>query len=121
MLSPAITQPHVELIFDADCPHAEAARAQVRAALAAAELVGGWTEWERSSPASPAYVRRYGSPTILINGTDVAPGPPMNGAACCRLYRDKRGRIQGVPDLRVLIDALRGVTEAGLAAQGTPP
>lgn len=34
-----------------------------------------WTEWCTDDPACPESHRRLGSPAILVNGKDVAPGP----------------------------------------------
>lgn len=34
-----------------------------------------WTEWCADDPACPESHRGLGSPTILVNGEDVAPGP----------------------------------------------
>jgi len=56
----------VELIYDADCPNVAETRANMLQAFAAAGLNAKWTEWERSSPSSPAYVADFGSPTVLV-------------------------------------------------------
>jgi hypothetical protein len=61
----------VELIYDATCPNVDAARQQLRDALARAGRPPIWTEWDRAAPSSPAYVRRYASPTVLVAGCDV--------------------------------------------------
>jgi hypothetical protein len=61
-----------------------------------------WSEWSTSDPECPEDLRRFGSPTILVNGEDVAPGPhpwkpgePGSGPRC-RLYRDG-DEISGAP------------------------
>lgn len=109
--------PKVELIYDADCPNAEAARSQLRLALARAGQAPEWDEWERSDPAAPPYVRRYGSPTILVDGCDVAGGAPTE-ADCCRLYQGENGRLQGVPSAETIASAVRQAAAAEAAATG---
>jgi hypothetical protein len=105
----------IELIYDTDCPNAEAARSQLRLALAQTEQALEWEEWERSDAAAPPYVRRYGSPTILVDGRDVAGGAPTE-ADCCRLYHGENGRFQGVPSAEMIAAALRQTAAADVAA-----
>lgn len=107
--------PRVELVYDADCPNVEAARSQLRLALAQAGQAPQWGEWERSDPAAPPYVRRYGSPTILVDGRDVAGGAPTD-ANCCRLYHGENGRLQGVPSAETIAAALRQAAPTDVAA-----
>lgn len=97
----------VELIYDADCPNVQEARAQLMRALSQAGLPPRWQEWDRGDPASPPHVRSYGSPTILVNGDDVANAAPSDGADCCRVYAGPGGRFQGVPSVEAITDALK--------------
>lgn len=103
----------VELIYDSDCPNAAEARAQLMRAFAEAGIAPRWTEWDRGDPASPAHVRGYGSPTILVNGKDVAGVEPSEGVSCCRLYPDESGTFSGVPSIETIASALK---EAGAAS-----
>ncbi|MGH7792650.1 MAG: MerC family mercury resistance protein [Thermodesulfobacteriota bacterium] len=96
----------VELIYDTDCPNVKEARAQLFRAFAEAELPPRWQELDRGVPESPAYVRAYGSPTILVNGQDVANASPSAGDNCCRIYLDKNGRFRGVPSVEAITSAL---------------
>jgi hypothetical protein len=109
----------VELIFDADCPNVPDTRAALRRALAAAGLAAHWQEWDRANPESPVYVRGFGSPTVLVEGRDVA-GLGPSDAPSCRLYKDTQGRNRGVPPDELILGALRGTArrdrEAALAA-----
>ncbi len=99
--------PHVELVYDADCPNIEAARKALREAFTEAQLDPEWTEWDRKTASAPPHVRHYGSPTILVNGRDVAGGARgQNGADCCRLYRDASGAFRGAPDKERIVAAL---------------
>jgi mercuric ion transport protein len=49
-----------------------AAREQLRRAFQEVGVPANWQEWDRGNPSSPDYARRYGSPTILVEGRDVA-------------------------------------------------
>jgi hypothetical protein len=98
---------HIELVYDADCPNVEEARAALRQACAQAAVSAVWVEWDRKAPGSPAYVRGYGSPTILVNGRDVAGAPPGEGADCCRVYPDGEGGFRRVPPGAQIAAALR--------------
>lgn len=100
----------VELIYDADCPNVEAARDQLRQALNQIGDPAEWNEWERSDPASPPHVRQYGSPTILVDGRDVAGACPSDESNCCRIYREEAGRAQGFPSSETIVSALRTAT-----------
>lgn len=103
----------IELIYDADCPNAGIAREQLLKAFAAAGLAPRWLEWDRAASDSPSYVRRYGSPTILVNGRDVADGGQHEGAGACRIYRDANGATMPVPPVEPIVAALKGDTAGG--------
>jgi hypothetical protein len=97
----------VDLVFDHECPHVDRARAVLRAALEATGVEAELREWVRDGAGTPAELRRFGSPTILVNGIDVvddgASLAPL--ARCCRVYIDGGG-LDGVPPLRSIIVAL---------------
>jgi hypothetical protein len=95
----------VELVYDRDCPNVPEARAQLRRAFASAELGGVWREWCTDDDAAPAHVRGYGSPTILVDGRDVAADEPAAGT-CCRLYTQADGSMRGVPAVDAILAAL---------------
>jgi hypothetical protein len=95
----------IDFIYDADCPAADDARANLRETLLRANLAPRWVEWERSSPATPESMRAFGSPTILINGCDVA-GNEAAGAASCRVYQTRPGQLAAVPPVELIAAAL---------------
>lgn len=105
----------IELIYDDDCPNVAAARESVRGALEAAGLPPVWWEWNRASPDAPAYARRFGSPTVLVAGRDVAGERAPVQAQCCRIYAEG-GRLRGVPSPAMIRAAL--TRQAG---EGAPP
>lgn len=94
----------VELVYDKNCPNADEARSNVCRALAASGLAAQWSEWTTSSDATPAHLRRYGSPTVLVNGRDVAGAEPGE-AASCRVY-EGNGTRSGVPPTELIVRAL---------------
>lgn len=88
--------PSVELLYFAGCPHVDAVRANLRAAL---EDPGAWREWDLAAPETPDRLKGYGSPTVLVDGTDVTGAAPAPGAALsCR--------ADGVPTASVIREAL---------------
>jgi mercuric ion transport protein len=95
----------IDFIYDADCPAAGEARANLREALVRARLAPRWVEWERSSPVTPSSMRAFGSPTILVGGRDVA-GSEAAGAASCRIYQARAGRLAAVPPVELIAAAL---------------
>ena len=109
---------NVELIYDKDCPNVEGTRGRLKLALAEAGFGAQWQEWERSDAKSPGYVRGYGSPTILVNGKDVAGALPSDGAKCCRVYSDKSREISGVPSSEVIASALLKAKENTVHLRG---
>ena len=98
----------IELIYDTDCPNAAQARSNLRQALDIAGLPIHWREWIRTAPQTPQDRRRFGSPTVLIDGRDVAGAEPLDGAGACRIYQDEHFQRQGVPAVSLILAVLRG-------------
>jgi hypothetical protein len=90
--------PRAELIYFAGCPNVDASRDALRTALAAAGLPPVWLEWDQTEESAPAYVDRYGSPTVLVDGHDVTgAGPAPAGPSCC---------VRGAPESQAILAAL---------------
>lgn len=99
--------PEIVLIYADDCPHVDQARAQLRLALEGAGRTPVWTEWNREDADAPALSRTFGSPTILVHGKDVDPGPGRAADAnCCRLYPAGDGALEGFPRAERVLAAL---------------
>ena len=98
--------PKIEFIYERDCPNIEDARTQLGLALRQSGLPAEWQEWEHNNPASPAYARLYGSPTVLVAGQDIA-GDSPSGDPSCRIYANTQGRNRGVPDATLIRAALQ--------------
>jgi mercuric ion transport protein len=104
----------IELVYDSDCPNVDTAREVLAAACRATEIPAVWREWNSEDPTCPAHALNRGSPTILVNGEDVAPGPhqwaqanPGEGPRC-RVYRDGDAIVKSPPLERVAL----AITEA---------
>lgn len=97
----------VELLWWEGCPSTERALAEVREALAELGLAG--TDVRMTEIATDAQAQATGfagSPTIRVDGVDVAPGGDEIGLSC-RVYRRHDGRVSPTPDPEDLRDALR--------------
>jgi len=76
-----------------------------------------WTEWSTEDARCPEHARGFGSPTILVNGEDVAPAPHPwegrngSGGPSCRVYRQEDGGLEGVPPRALLSEAVRTALE----------
>jgi mercuric ion transport protein len=99
--------PGVELVYDADCPNVAGARAQLMRGFSKARVQAEWQEWNVTEPDTPSHVRGYGSPTILVDGRDVAGAVPAEGGACCRVYEHPGKGLRGLPSLEDIVGALR--------------
>jgi mercuric ion transport protein len=104
----------VELLYAPDCPNVDEARANLHRALVDVGLPPSWTECETSAPDVPVARRGFGSPSVLVNGRDVAGAEPA-GAAWCRIY-EVAGRRSGAPPTEQIVQALRSAME-----QSRPP
>lgn len=98
----------VELIYFHECPNVALARERLLKAFAAIGMTPQWQEWERNDPASPAYARAYGSPSVLVNGRDVMGMEPSGDeAGTCRVYVTASGTFDGAPTVEDIATALR--------------
>lgn len=104
--------PRVELIYDTDCPNVQSARKALLQGFVEAGLKPSWTEWGRKSAESPPHVRQYGSPTILVDGRDVAGAEPVDRSDACRVYDHDSGGLRGVPPVQSIAAALGGLARA---------
>lgn len=104
-----MSAPRIELVWWEGCPSTERALSELREALAEVGLDGTEVrtiEIETDEDAAQAGFR--GSPTILIEGVDVAGGDPDEPTGLtCRVYRRRDGRVSPIPDPDDLREALR--------------
>lgn len=95
----------IELVWDSECPYVDAAREVLRNVLGDAERPRRWGEWNVADDLTPGDRRGYGSPTILVDGRDIADAAPA-GASSCRIYRHADGEMRGGPPAELLARAL---------------
>ncbi len=100
----------VEFIYDRDCPNIKSTRSNLLLAFSRLKIPANWIEWERNSEESPDYARKYGSPTILVNGQDLANIQP-NDSNNCRLYNGS-----GTPSVDLLVNVLKNQSTSGKRA-----
>ena len=96
----------VQLLSFPGCPNADAAREALRRALVAAGLPPWIEEVDVTAPGTPAERRDWGSPTILVDGRDVAGSGPTGPS--CRLYDDAKEGTRGVPPDELIRKAVDG-------------
>ncbi len=77
--------PRVQLLSSRDCPNAEPTRHRLREALASEGLPPIFEEVYLDEESTPVSLRKWGSPTVLVDDEDLAGGPGVSGAAC-RIY-----------------------------------
>ena len=87
----------IELVYFHGCPNAETARSNVRAAMKGLAVPAELTEWDQLAPGAPDRIKRYGSPTVLVNGRDITGVGEGAGATC---------RADGAPSVAAVRAAL---------------
>ncbi len=101
---------NVELLWWAGCPSTDRALAEVREALVELGLDETDVRLTEIATDAEAFSADFaGSPTILVDGTDVAPADDAIGLSC-RVYRRRDGRVSPTPDPDDLRDALRSAS-----------
>ncbi|HVE69391.1 MAG TPA: hypothetical protein VNB64_12500 [Solirubrobacteraceae bacterium] len=101
--------PRVELLWWEGCPSHPRALAELCAVMEELGLDADAVEVREVAGQAQAGAERFpGSPTIRVDGRDVAPpDPPEPAGLTCRVYRRRDGRIAATPDPDDLRDALR--------------
>ncbi|HEX9744253.1 MAG TPA: hypothetical protein VGB30_02395 [bacterium] len=102
---------NIELIYDNICPNVEAAREVLSNALEQSGLPGKWDELNKDDGECPKHAKYYGSPTILVNGKDVAGLEPDSGMDCCRIYDHGEDGMKGIPTVDMIISAIQNFRE----------
>jgi len=87
--------PRIELVYFDGCPNAAQARANLKEAVEACGQSVTWSEWDLMAESTPAEYRRFGSPTVLVNGEDVTGENAGTDAIACR--------TEGVPSVATII------------------
>lgn len=99
----------VSFLFYEDCPSHDLALERLREVLDEKGIDANVDVVKVESEEQAQELRFVGSPTILLNGQDIAPPPPgSHYALTCRAYRLEDGRISPLPSsdtIRQAIDA----------------
>lgn len=96
---------NVELVYFEGCPNADAARENLRKAFVELKMEADWQEWDQNNDDIPDHLKIFGSPSILVEGTDVAGDPDdCCQAKSCRIYEGG----QNAPDVEMIKAALQG-------------
>jgi hypothetical protein len=78
------TRRRIELVYFEGCPNAITARENIRAAVGVLDGSVEWKEWDLMDASTPEPFKRYGSPTVLVDGEDVTGVQVGNNAMACR-------------------------------------
>jgi len=109
----------VELIWHRGCPNVTAARKNLMQAFSLAGVSAPrWREWCVDDEGCPEYARAFGSPSILIDGLDVA-GVPAGGGPSCRLYPAEGGGFGPAPAPSAIAATMRARIEKASPANET--
>jgi hypothetical protein len=102
------SSPTIELLYFEGCPNHEHAVALVKRALAAEQITAPIQFIRVETAAEAQRYDFYGSPSIRINGEDVAPPPAgATPGLACRVYQLPDGHLAPVPAYEVVVAALR--------------
>jgi hypothetical protein len=99
--------PKVEFFYWAECPSHERALAILREIMAEEHIQAEVSIVEVKSEAAAARYQFYGSPTIRIDGVDIAPfsEDAAQPALTCRVYQRADGRISPLPPRELITTA----------------
>jgi len=112
-----MTDLYIELVYEKTCPNTKASRTQLLQAFNQLGLDPIWTEWEVTEEDTPEHIHGYGSPTILVNGKDVAGEQAAKeeiateeidrNDMCCRIYANSDADNNGVPTVDDIVMAIK--------------
>ena len=93
-----MSTPRIDLVYFEGCPNATKARENLRVAIEQAAVELEWSEWDLMAEATPERFRKHGSPTVLVDGSDVTgTGAEATAMAC---------RADGAPSVETIIESL---------------
>ncbi len=96
----------IEVLYVLDCPHYPAAMAELKSVLAVERISAPIREVLVANPRMAEELRFRGSPTIRINGRDIAgESEAQHFALSCRLYPGEKQ--PGVPPAEMIHRAVR--------------
>jgi hypothetical protein len=93
--------PEVVLLYERTCPNVATARENLSQAFLAVGLPASWREIDIDAPDTPPNWKVMGSPTILIDGSEVGGSAEAEGA-CCRVFEND-GRLERAPSVESIV------------------
>lgn len=96
----------IELVYFDGCPNAGRARANLASVLEP----GSWVEWNLAADDTPEHFRRFGSPTVLVDGMDITGADGGSAAMACR--------ADGAPSVDMIRRALSARRDAPRVVRG---
>jgi hypothetical protein len=106
----------IELLVIDGCPNSDVAARLLRQGLDDIGLAGvPFSTRVVDSDEQAVRIGFTGSPSFVVDGADLFPGPVVAGVAC-RVYEGEQGR-QGVPPIRELRAALKRAADVAARAQ----
>jgi hypothetical protein len=110
----AVEPTRIEFLWWRGCPSWERALEMLRAEMARQGIGEETLEVIEIAGEGEAEARGFpGSPTIRVEGEDIAPGEGDPIGLSCRVYRRPDGRISPLPDRAEIRNALRKVRRDG--------
>lgn len=102
----------IHFLWWKECPSHPEAWTRLQQVLAEMDVTAQVERIEITSDALAEQWQFPGSPTILINGTDIDPAASQFPARLtCRLYRTEDGRPSPVPTLDMIRDAIQSMRD----------
>jgi hypothetical protein len=101
----------IEVLYVLDCPHYPAALAELKSILAVEKISAPISEILVDNPRMAEAMKFRGSPTIRINGRDIAGESELqNVAVSCRFYPGEKQPGVPPPEMiqRAVREAMRG-------------
>jgi hypothetical protein len=105
--------PKIEFFYYADCPSHERALELLRQGMAEEHVNAPIEIFEVTSDEEAHRYNFFGSPTIRVNGVDIAPllDDLPEPALTCRAYRRANGSISPLPPRELITAALHPYSE----------
>lgn len=98
---------NIELLYFTGCPNYQRALTVLQEAIKAAKLRASIDLVAVETQEEAERQRFYGSPTIRVNGMDIAPPDPLaQPALACRVYRTTQGTLSPIPPVEAIAAAL---------------
>ena len=104
--------PSIEFFYIEDCPSHERALEILREVLAEAHIQDPIEVAEIKTEQEAQQYQFYGSPTIRIDGQDIAPRPEgiSEPSLTCRAFQRADGRISPLPPRELIVAAIQRVS-----------